>query len=191
MDLIRLLCASSTALAAACAAPQSVPLNVPDVPLQGTDGRTHALARELGASRATVITFFSADCPCQRAHDARLRDMALAYRDRGVAFFAVDSESPASIDRDAREAHARELPFPILSDPRGEVADALGADFATFSVIVDATGRVRYKGSIDSDKTHLREDSARYLADALDRVLSGGEPSPAETKALGCSLRRR
>jgi hypothetical protein len=139
----------------------------------------------------TVVVFFSADCPCQRAHDGRLRDLFARYRPRGVGMVAVDAEATATPAGDREEARARGYPFPILTDPEGATADALGAAFATYAVVIDAGGRVRYRGGLDSDRNHITPGASAWLSDALDRLLAGREPEPAETTSMGCSLRRR
>jgi hypothetical protein len=108
-----------------------------------------------------------------------------------VQLVAVDSEAGSTLAADRAEAQARGYPFPILSDPEGAAADALGATWATYAVVVDAAGRVHYRGGLDSDRLHLTEGASFWLRDALDRLLAGREPETAQTETLGCTLRRR
>ena len=65
----------------------------------------------------------------------------------------------------------------------GAAADALGATFATYTVVVDSAGRVRYRGGIDSDKQWLSDGATLWLRDALDRLLAGGDPDPRRDRA--------
>jgi peroxiredoxin len=175
---------------AGCAGPAG-PVHLPDAAFAGSDGATHRLGTIAAGARYTVIVFFAAGCPVQRAHDAQLLSIHAAYRPRGVAVIAVDSEAEASVEDDRAEARARRYPFLILSDPEGRAADALGATYAAYAVVVDAGGRVRYRGGIDSAKSHPSPDASPWLRDALDRLLEGREPDPIETTSLGCALRRR
>jgi peroxiredoxin len=177
---------------AACGVPaKSGPPALPDRSLPATDGASRSLAELTRAAPLTVVVFFSADCACQRAHDARLRELHAAYRPRGVQFVAVDAEATSSPTRDAAEAAARGYPFPILSDPDGITADALGAVSATHVVVLDAAGTVHYRGGLDSDRNTLTPSASPWLRGALDRLLAGREPEPVETASLGCVLRRR
>ena len=112
--------------------------------------------------------FFSADCPCFRAHEARLAALARAYEPRKVRFLLVDSEVDASLERDAVLSRERGLGIPIVIDANAVLADALAAEYATYSVVLDRAGTVRFRGGIDSDKSHLRADATPYLGDALD-----------------------
>jgi hypothetical protein len=171
-------------LAVAC-----VPARAPSVPsleLAGTDGARHAVVSPRGP---TVLFFFSAHCSCQTAHDGRYRALYEAYHPRGVGFFAIDSEDGVSLDADVEYARARGYPFPILRDDGARLARAVGAEFATYSLVVAPDGKVLYKGGIDSDRTTLRSDARAFLKDALDDALAGAAPRVAEGEVLGCALR--
>jgi peroxiredoxin len=167
-------------------APARAPSSLPQTSLVGTDGQQHSLVDP--KSKFTVLEFFSIHCPCQAQHDERLRALASAYVERGVSFRAVDSEVGASVERDRNETLRRAYPYPILIDDHGTVARALSADYATYSVLVDADGHVLYSGGIDSDKSHLRDDATPFLRDAIDDALAGVPMRRTEAKALGCSL---
>jgi peroxiredoxin len=170
----------------ACAHPRVSVL--PERELPGSDGRAHPLVSQ--DASYTVIEFFSAHCPCQTAHDARLRALVETYAPRGVAFYAVDSEIGASPARDHEEAQKRGYSYPILVDANGDVARALAAEYATYTVIVDRAGQVVYAGGIDSDKNHLTSSPTLHLANALDDLLAGRPLRARETKTLGCALEK-
>ncbi|HEY8089923.1 MAG TPA: hypothetical protein VIF09_18810 [Polyangiaceae bacterium] len=137
----------------------------------------------------TALVFFSADCHCFAAHDARLVALAGRYAGRGVDFLVVDSEVGADASRDDAEAARRGYPFRIVVDRGAKLAAQAHAVYATYSVLLDAQGRVLYQGGIDSDKDRLHDDATPYLADAIDDALAGKPLRRAEAKALGCALR--
>lgn len=180
------------ALAAACswlgcaASPARPPTAATPAVLEGTDGRPHPVPSTDGS--LTVLEFFSATCPCQAAHDERLRSIAADYAARGVALLAVDSEVDANVDRDRAEAARRRYPFPVVVDPGGVIARAYRAEFATYTVIMDRAGDVLYRGGIDSDKRHLHPDATFFLRDALDDALAGHPVRRPEGRTLGCAL---
>jgi hypothetical protein len=146
------------------------------------------LARLPSHGTFTVLVFFSPGCHCLTLHDARLRELYERYHPRGVELLMIDSETGGSAERDVAEAQRRGYPFPIARDPGAKLARALGARYATYSVVVDGEGRIRYHGGIDSDKSHLHADARPYLRDALEDLLSGRSPRVAEGEALGCAL---
>jgi hypothetical protein len=180
------MAAAACLLVAACASVKP-PL---DGTLPETAGEGPSITELTRGAPLTVVVFFSGHCPCQRAHDERLRALAAKYGPAGVRFVLVDAEVDASPQRDDVEASARGYPFPILANPSGSLADSLGAEYATYSVVLDAEHRVRYQGGIDSDKQHLTEDAHFYLRDALDDLLGGRSPTVPVGKTLGCVLRR-
>jgi peroxiredoxin len=162
---------------------------LPNLALEATDGRTLELRPTVGGARFTVLIFFSAHCPCMAAHDDRVSQLASAYQARDVQFFLVDSEVGDALERDRTEAQRRQYPFPILADPKGRLAEALGVRFATTTIVLDSAGSVRYRGGIDSEKRKPDPAGRFYLKEALSALLDGKTPDVRETKSLGCYLR--
>jgi Redoxin len=179
-----------TASACASTPPHAAGEVVRSAVAEDTAGHAIDLREAAAGAPFTVVTFFSAHCPCQAAHDERLREIYAEYAPRGVQFFAVDAEAGASRDRASHEAAARGYPYPILVDAAGATIDALGADYATYTVVLDRGGHIRYVGGIDSDRQHLTPDAKTYLRDALTDLVAGNEPRLSKGKALGCALQR-
>lgn len=172
-------------LALSCAKAQTTPNDAALISIHGTeDPYPQVIAR----APFTVFVFVAANCPCLDAHVERLTALARDYSTRGVQFIGVDSEVDATSEVAASEARA--LTFPVLLDRGAKLAEAFGAEYATYSVIVDRQGRVVYRGGIDSDKRKLHADATPYVRDALDDLLSGGAPRRATGKTLGCTLRK-
>ena len=164
--------------------------SLPDTPLLATDRQTYKLSDLVSGAPATVVEFFSSTCPCQDAHDERLIALYQRYQGQGVRFVVVDANYSAALDHDIAEAKNRNYPFPIVVDPGGVLMKALGAKYATYSVLLDPRGRVRYRGGFDSDRHPLSAHPRAYLDDAVGALLAGRDPNPAETKTLGCALER-
>jgi peroxiredoxin len=194
MKISTLLFALSTSLALACARPAAVssPSSVApvgDLVLIAKDGAPSSLRDISAKAPFTVLVFISPECPCLASHLDRLRSIEEAYAPRGVQVFAVDSEVGASPERAAKSAQALGLRFPVLVDEGAKLAKAVGAEYATYTVLVDGTAAVRFRGGIDSDKRKIHGDAVPYLTNALDDVLAGRPPRRSEAKTLGCSLR--
>lgn len=159
------------------------------VTLVDTAGQRTAFPDDLARAKLTVVVFYADHCPCFRVHEERIRELVRVYGPRGVKVLVVDSEVSATSTADAQAAGERGLP-PIALDPGAKLADALDAEYATYSVIFDEHGKVRYRGGIDTDKNVLHDDAAPFLANALDDLLGGREPRVREGKALGCALQK-
>jgi hypothetical protein len=79
-------------------------------------------------------------------------------------------------------------PLPYLHDESQDIARSFGAKVTPDVFVLDADGRLRYRGAPDSDYADPSQDAA-WLRGALDALLGGGDPSPAETEPVGCSVK--
>jgi hypothetical protein len=79
-------------------------------------------------------------------------------------------------------------PAPYLYDESQEVARAYGAKTTPDVFVVDSGGTLRYRGAPDADYGDESQNAA-WLRGALDALLGGGRPDPAETKPVGCSIK--
>lgn len=112
------------------------------------------------------------------------------FQPRGVKFVGVDSEVGTSPEIAAAEAKKRQYPFPVVADTGAHLADELGAEFATYTVILNRAGEVLYRGGIDSDKQKLHATATPYVREVLTDLTAGKAPRRTEGKALGCVLRK-
>ncbi len=158
--------------------------------LRDEAGKDESIEAWTGRSLRTVLVFFSSECPVQKAHDARLRELMAAYQGRGVAFAAVVSEAGVDVMAEREEAKRRVPGITVLEDKNAALADALGVEYSTHSVLLDRARHVLYSGGIDSDRTHLSPDSTPWLKQALDATLAGAPVAKAKTEPLGCPLRK-
>ena len=165
---------------------------VPAFTLTDTEGTEHAVPAE-AAPPATVLVVTCNHCPYVVAWNPRLRAVAEDYAPRGVRVLAINANDAARYPADSPDAMARFVrdqgwPIPYLYDESQEVARALGARVTPHVYVLDADQRLRYRGAPDADHQDPSLD-ARWLRDALDAVLDGGAPEPADTRARGCSVK--
>ncbi len=192
--LLALLAATPIAACGGASSPAAVTVTSTTAPaslsLRDEAGKDESLSERASRAPLTVLLFFSSDCPVQKAHDARIRELVDAYGPRGVAFSAVVSEVGADVAAERAAAKQRGLGVPVLEDKDAALADALDVEYSTHAVVLDRERRVLYTGGIDSDRTHLSPKSSRWLANALDEALAGKPVSRAKTEPLGCPLRK-
>ena len=164
----------------------------PEFSLPDTQGRRWAVARYDGAP-ATVVVFTCNHCPYALAWHDRIAQVAREYAARGVRVLAVNSNDAGRYPADSleamRERVAREdWPMPYLHDATQEVAREYGAKVTPDVFVLDAEGRLRYRGAPDADYDNPGE-RAEWLREALDAVLAGSILKRAETKPVGCSIK--
>ena len=165
----------------------------PEFELPDTEGREHALDGDEG--KATVVVFTCNHCPYALAWHDRILDVARDYADRGVRMLAINSNDAERYPRDSYEAMQERVrneswPVPYLHDSSQEVARAYGAQVTPDMFVFDGEGRLRYRGAPDEDQSDPSQNAA-WLRGALDALLDGREPDPAETKPVGCSVKWR
>ena len=164
----------------------------PSFSLPDTDGVEYALPME-PAPPATVVVVTCNHCPYVIAWNPRLRAVADDYTVRGVRFLAVNAndakrypaDSPAAMARFVRD---QSWPIPYLHDESQEVARALDAHVTPHVFVLDAEHRLRYRGAPDADHTD-ESQRAQWLRSALDALLAGEDPDPADTSPRGCSVK--
>ncbi len=161
----------------------------PEFELPDTEGGTAAP----DGAPATVIVFTCNHCPYALAWHERLAQAARDYAGRGVRFLAINPNDAERYPRDSLEAmrervRREDWPMPYLRDESQEVARLYGAKTTPDIFVLDPGGRVRYRGAPDADHDDPAQNAA-WLRDALDAILAGQEPSRAETRPVGCSIK--
>ncbi len=164
----------------------------PRFALTDTEGAMH----EPGGAPATVVVFTCNHCPYALAWHERIVAVAHDYADRGVLVLAVNPNDAERYPRDspqAMRARVQDGEFegvPYLRDESQEVARAYGAKTTPDVFLLDADGLLRYRGAPDSDHDDPSQNAV-FLRGALDAVLDGREPDPAQTPPVGCSIKWR
>ncbi|MGA1369694.1 MAG: redoxin domain-containing protein, partial [Blastocatellia bacterium] len=103
-----------------------------------------------------------------------------------LAINASADESDEEVRRGMQEAG---LPFPVLRDRRGLLADAYGVARTPHVFLLDERGYLRYQGRIDN--SHQPRGVTRHdLREAIGEVLAGKPVRVAETVAMGCPIVR-
>ncbi|MBP1597233.1 MAG: thiol-disulfide oxidoreductase [Acidobacteria bacterium] len=161
---------------------------VTGIRLADSAGGSHNLDEYAG--KILVLEFWSFKCPVSLSYDMRMAALLSKYSGRGVSFLAVASnrnESPIEVRRNAENL---KLPFPVLLDGEGLLADRLGATHSPSVMILDRSGVLRYRGAIDNNKHEGERGRIAYVEQALDAILAGQPVRAAETRPFGCSIRR-
>jgi peroxiredoxin len=154
---------------------------VPDLLLSDVDGTSRRLS-DLDGERATVLFFSNLECPCVADAESRFREEAARLEARGVRVVSVDAD-PRDSAEEIRAAGGGSR-WPLLRDTAQDLRRATGVATAATFVLLDAQSRIRYRGALEGG------EGARtpWLLSAVDAVLAGRNPDPAETPGPGCPL---
>lgn len=158
-----------------------------DLRWRDLQGREYGPA-DLAASRATVLVFSSARCPCADGYTERLIALAREFAGRGTRFFLVFSNAAESAEEVERYVAARGFPFAAVRDETGALAHRLGARATPTAALLDGAATLRYLGRIDDNPAPVAVTRSD-LREALARVLAGQPVAVARTTAVGCAIR--
>ncbi|REJ93549.1 MAG: hypothetical protein DWQ29_03670 [Planctomycetota bacterium] len=160
--------------------------------LQDYRGREYALS-EFDDSEVVVVAFLGTECPLAKLYGPRLQELADEYRDRKVAFIAVNSNVQDSIAELSAYARRHGLTMPVLKDPGNKVADLFGARRTPEVFVLDRNRVIRYQGRVDDQYVIgvVRDEPTRTdLKIAIDEVLDGKAVTVSQTDPIGCIIGR-
>lgn len=162
----------------------------PAFSLPDTEGALH----ELGGAAATVVVFTCNHCPYALAWHELIVAVARDYSGRDVRVLAINPNDAERYPRDSLESMGERVRrgefdgVPYLRDSSQEVAREYDAKTTPDVFVLDDAGTLRYRGAPDGDYEDPSQDAA-WLRGALDAVLGGRDPDPAQTEPVGCSIK--
>jgi peroxiredoxin len=162
----------------------------PAFALPDTDGTS----QRLDGTAATVVVFTCNHCPYALAWHERIIEVAKDYAGRGVRVLAINPNDAERYPRDSTQQMRTRVErgefdgVRYLRDESQEVARSYDARTTPDVFVLDGDGILRYRGAPDADHDDPSQKAA-WLRGALDSVLDGRAPDPAETAPVGCSIK--
>ena len=174
----------------------------PDFALPGVDGKTHRLAEYAGA-RILAVVFECNHCPVSQLYESRIEKLYRDYRNKGVAFVAINPNNPKSIrlnelgytdvtdsleEMKIRTAFRR-IEWPYLYDGETQgVSIKFGVVATPHIYLFDQARKLQYQGRIDDNQ---REDlvKSQDARNAIEAMLAGRPVPVTETHAFGCTTK--
>ncbi len=163
-----------------------------------SNGKSWSLADLKG--KVVVLETTNHDCPYVRKHydSSNMQNQQREAAAKGVVWLTLASSATGEQGYVTAE-QANQLtqsrnaaPAAVLLDPQSKIARAYDATVTPHMYIIDAQGRLVYKGGIDSIPSSNKADIAKatqYVRVALDEVLAGKPVSQASTRPYGCNLK--
>ncbi|MEK7283921.1 MAG: thioredoxin family protein, partial [Acidobacteriota bacterium] len=143
--------------------------------------------------KGTAVIFACNECPYSKGYENRLIALAKDYQAKGVGFVAINSNDPKIVPGDGFEfmvkrAEEKNFPYPYVLDETQEIARAYGARVTPHIFLLDAQGKLAYRGRVD-DSLEEPKIKSRDFSAALNAMVSGQPVKVPETKAFGCSVK--
>jgi len=165
----------------------------PDFKLQATDGKTYSLD-DFKTSRTLVVFFTCNHCPFVTGSDEVTRATALRFKDKGVAFIAINSNSENTHQEDdfnnmVKRMNEQRFPWVYVRDKSQDVARAYGALRTPHFFVFNEERRLVYTGRGVDNPRNTAEMTTNDLERALEEVVAGRPVSIPLTNPIGCNVK--
>ena len=170
-------------------------------PMMATDGQQHTLTT-LAKDNGLLVIFSCNTCPFvvgngtkTEGWEGRYNGLAQMAEELGIGMVLVNSNEAKREGDDSlpeMKKHAMEAGYtvPYLVDEGSKLANACGARTTPHVYLFNNKFELAYRGSIDDNVNRAEEVTERYLEMAMTRMAEGKKIKTAETKAVGCSIKR-
>ena len=167
----------------------------PDFKLMNVDGEAVSLA-DYKEANGFIVTFTCNHCPYAVMYEDRLIDLHNEFAPKGYPVIAINPNDPEVKPEDSFEnmkvrAEEKNFPFPYLMDEGQKVFPKYGATKTPHVYVLDKDLVVQYIGAIDDNARDASAVEVRFVANAIAALEKGSKPDPAETKAIGCSIKSK
>jgi len=144
-----------------------------------------------------ILVLFSCNtCPFVMQWESRYPDLK-AWADKNkVGMVVLNSnhqkhESDESMEAMKKHGKEKNYNFYYLLDDESAIANAFGGQTTPHAFLFDSKMELAYKGAIDDSYKSANDVKQPYLKDAISSLSSGKEVVVAETKPVGCSIKRK
>ncbi|WP_262408670.1 redoxin family protein [Sphingomonas sp. JC676] len=196
--LAGLATAAVIAAAASLAAEPEIASAVPNFRAMDMHGKVVDLSQYRG--KTVVLEWNNPGCPFVQKHynSGNMQKTQAAAAAQGVVWLTVNSGAPGKqgymTGAEAQKfvAGQKAKPATYVLDPKGLIGKVYGAKTTPHMYIIDASGRLVYKGGIDDRATADTADIAKarnHVLAALGEIKAGKPVSVTETRPYGCSVK--
>lgn len=166
-----------------------------DYKMQDIGGKEYSLS-DLKKENGLLVIFSCNTCPFVLTWEDTYPELYEVANLNGLGMVLVNSNTKKRSDEDSMEAmrsHAKKAGYkmPYLVDEKNKLADAFGARSTPHVYLFNNEMELVYRGSINNkyeNKTKVADKF--YLKNAIKAMLTGEKIDPADTKEIGCSIKR-
>ncbi len=151
--------------------------------------------REAKTEKGLVVMFSCNTCPFVIKAQPKTLEAIEVAKKLGYGMVIVNSNQGLrdSLDsRNAMRAYADQQGYkvPYVIDDMSQLANAFGATRTPEVYLFNAEGKLVYKGGLEDNPADPAKSTRSYLVDALKALDQNKKINPAETKSIGCSIKR-
>ena len=165
----------------------------PDFLLRATDCRQYSLA-DFAYADVLVVFFTCNHCPYVKGSDEVTRRTVEKFGPRGMAFVAINSNSPNTYKEDSFENMVKRMekykfPWVYLVDQTQDIARAYGALRTPHFFVFGKDRKLVYTGRGVDNPLDTSKMTVNDLENALEQYLTGSEITVPLTNPIGCNVK--
>jgi len=170
----------------------------PGFTLTDSYGKAHSLADFKG--KTVILEWTNHECPFVKKHydSNNMQQLQKKYTDKDVVWLSIISSAEGKqgfvtaekANKLTADRHAN--PSFVLFDTDGKVGKSYNAKTTPHMYIINAEGKLIYKGGIDSIQSTDKADIAKatnYVDKAMAEHLAGKVVSESSTAFYGCGIK--
>jgi peroxiredoxin len=169
-----------------------------DFRLLNVDGKYVSMS-DFPNAKGFVVIFSCNHCPFVVAYEDRMIALHKEFAPKGFPVIAINPNDTILQPQDSytlmkKRAKEKNFPFPYLIDANQTVYPKYGATRTPHVFLLRRDGsdlRVAYIGAIDDNHQDATKVTEKYLANAINAVISGKQPNPDVTRAIGCTIKAK
>jgi peroxiredoxin len=166
-----------------------------DVKMLDVSGKKVSLSDAAGEN-GLLVMFSSNTCPFVLQWQDRYNEMKKWADQHKVGMIVLNSNYGNRDGVDSYEAMQKlardnSYKFHYVVDEDSKIANAFGGQTTPHVFLFDKDMELVYKGAIDDNYKSAKDVKKTYVKDALTSLANGGEVAVAETKPVGCSIKRK
>ncbi|MEM6800898.1 MAG: thioredoxin family protein [Bacteroidota bacterium] len=171
----------------------------PSFELKNIDGKMYSFENIRDTKgkkpKGYIMVFTCNTCPYAIANEQRLIELQENFGPKGYPVVAIQPNDPEIKPGDSfaamkSNADAKGFNFLYLIDEEQSVFPQYGATKTPEVFLLDANRIVRYHGAIDDSVRDADGVETKFVENAIAAIENGQEPSPSETKSIGCGIKK-
>ncbi|MFV0590721.1 MAG: thioredoxin family protein [Draconibacterium sp.] len=166
-----------------------------DVKMADVTGKNVSL-NDVKKENGLLVLFSCNTCPFVKKWEGRYNDIKAWADKNDVGMIVLNSnhqnrDGSDSMEEMKRKTKEQGYNFYYVIDDDSQVANAFGGQTTPHAFLFDRDFELAYKGAIDDNYDSADEVKQAYLKDAMSSLSSGKEVVVAETKPVGCGIKRK
>jgi len=193
-----LLLAALVPFAAPAIAAVEVGAPAPAFTAVDSGGKAHDLSQYRG--KTVVLEWTNHECPYTVKHyvEGNMQGLQKTAKTDDIVWLSVVSSAPGrqgfvtGPEADRLTASRGAAPAAVLLDPEGKLGRLFDARTTPHMFIIDARGKLTYKGAIDDKPSSRASDipgARNHVREALAEMAGGKPVSMPVTRPYGCSVK--